>query len=88
MKPHVKAYLKHFKYGEQDFIRCEHCGKKAVDIHHIVYRSHGGKDEIDNLIALCRGCHEMAHNNELTMGDLMILVRRRGATTKEMGKNL
>ena len=96
MKKHTRIYLKHFKYitGFYDatfdcFVPCEHCGKKAADIHHIIYRSQGGKDEIENLIALCRKCHDMAHNNELTKGDLMLLHRRRmGATTGVMGKKL
>ena len=88
MQKHVKLYMKHYDYGEQDFVPCEHCGKKAVDIHHIVYRSQGGKDEIDNLIALCRKCHDMAHNEELIKGDLMLLHRRKGASTKEMGKRI
>lgn len=38
--------------------RCEYCGKKAVDPHHITYRSQGGNNSVDNLIALCRVCHE------------------------------
>ena len=38
--------------------RCEYCGKKAIDPHHIVYRSKGGSNEADNLIALCRECHD------------------------------
>jgi len=89
MQRHTKIYLEYLGYGEQDFIPCEHCGKKAVDIHHIIYRSHGGADNIENLIALCRKCHDMAHNNELTKGDLMMLHRRRmGATTGVMGKKL
>ena len=38
--------------------RCEFCGKRAVDAHHIKYRSHGGNNLLKNLIALCRNCHE------------------------------
>lgn len=38
--------------------RCEYCGKKAVDPHHIIFRSRGGNNSEDNLIALCRECHE------------------------------
>ena len=90
MQRHTKIYMKHFRYGEQDFIPCEQCGGRCVDVHHIIYRSQGGKDEIGNLIALCRKCHDMAHNNELTQGDLLMLHRRKmgGATTKEMGKRI
>ena len=38
--------------------RCEYCGKPAVDPHHIIYRSHGGSNLANNIIALCRRCHE------------------------------
>lgn len=60
MKNHVKVYLKHFGYCETDFIPCEVCGCRAVDIHHIKARGMGGsntKDKIENLQALCRQCH-------------------------------
>lgn len=62
MKPHTKIYLKHFGYDETDFIPCEVCGAKAVDIHHIDARGMGGdpkglKDNIYNLMAVCRACH-------------------------------
>ena len=51
--------MKHFGYGEQDFIPCEACGAKAVDIHHI----HGRiSNHIDNLQALCRKHHNEAHS--------------------------
>jgi hypothetical protein len=39
---------------------CEICGARMVDIHHIEARGMGGsreKDNIDNLIGLCRSCH-------------------------------
>lgn len=45
-----------------DFIPCEICGKRAVDIHHIDARGMGGsknKDVIENLMALCRRHHDM-----------------------------
>jgi len=60
MKAHTKIYLSHFKYDVSDFIPCELCNDKAVDIHHIECRGMGGtikKDVIDNLMALCRKCH-------------------------------
>ena len=64
MKKHVKNYMNHYKYGEQDMIICEYCMNPANDIHHLVYKSHGGTDEIHNLIALCRTCHLHAHNHK------------------------
>ena len=67
MKPHIKNYLKYFNLGEQDTIRCENCGKEGridrggFDLHHIVYRSHGGSDDVNNICCLCRKCHDAAH---------------------------
>jgi 5-methylcytosine-specific restriction endonuclease McrA len=58
VKKHVKIYLNHF--GHEDFIPCEVCGSRATDIHHIKARGMGGskeKDNIHNLMALCRKCH-------------------------------
>ena len=62
MQNHTKIYLHHFGYGEQEFVPCECCGAKAVDIHHIVSRGMGGVadnrlDIIENLMAVCRNCH-------------------------------
>ena len=60
MKKHTKLYLDFFGYGSDDFIPCEVCGARAVDIHHIDCRGMGGsktKDTIENLMAVCRGCH-------------------------------
>ncbi len=42
MRKHVKIYLDYFGYGEQDYIPCEYCGNKAVDIHHSEKRGMGG----------------------------------------------
>lgn len=67
MQNHVKVYLDYFGYCQSDVILCECCGVKAVDIHHIEPRSKFGKktkhlqDDINNLIALCRQCHNLAH---------------------------
>jgi len=60
-KKHVKNYLKAYGLGEQDVILCEKCKGVAVDIHHIQYKSQGGADNVDNLIALCRKCHADIH---------------------------
>ncbi len=60
MKKHTKLYLSYFGYDQSDFIPCEVCGYKAVDIHHIECRGMGGSkeaDKIENLQALCRECH-------------------------------
>lgn len=57
---HVKIYLDYFDYKVQEEVICEACGAMAVEIHHIHGRGKD-KDIIDNLMALCRKCHERAH---------------------------
>ena len=61
MKKHTKIYMDYFGYGIEDFIPCEICQSKAVDIHHIEARGMGGRkgaDIIENIMAVCRKCHE------------------------------
>lgn len=60
MRKHTKIYFDYFGYTGQEFIACEVCGSKAVDIHHIDCRGMGSskeKDTITNLMAVCRSCH-------------------------------
>jgi 5-methylcytosine-specific restriction endonuclease McrA len=41
---------------------CEKCGRPAVDLAHIEHRKMGGSrllDTADNLLALCRECHNL-----------------------------
>lgn len=41
---------------------CEGCGQRAaIQMHHRLYRSRGGKHEIENLLHLCLECHGVAH---------------------------
>lgn len=67
MQKHIENYFKSLGYDQTDTIMCEACGKVACDIHHITARSKFGRlrkverDAIENLIALCRSCHEEAH---------------------------
>ena len=65
MKRHVKIYLDYFGYGIDDFVPCELCNKKAIDIHHVMGRGKG-KDVISNLMALCRDCHNKCHGHTHT----------------------
>jgi hypothetical protein len=61
MKNHTKIYLKYFGYGIDDYFACEVCDNRGVDLHHIDARGMGGskdKDDITNLICVCRQCHE------------------------------
>jgi 5-methylcytosine-specific restriction endonuclease McrA len=65
MQKYVKIYLEYFNYGEQDYIPSELSGSPATDIHHIIPKSQGGKDEIENLIGLTREEHDQAHGKRL-----------------------
>lgn len=72
MQKHVLNYMRYFDLGEQSDIVCEVCGKSGradgsgFDLHHIVARSHGGGNSVDNVILLCRKCHRAAHGLEKT----------------------
>lgn len=35
--------------------------QRYLDLHHLVQVSQGGKDEVSNLITLCRSCHQLWH---------------------------
>ncbi len=43
---------------------------QAVDVHHIVYRSHLGGEEPENLISLCRECHNNVHSGNIRKSDV------------------
>jgi len=77
MKRHTKIYMDYFGYGIDDVIICENCFNKiAVDIHHIEPKGMGGsklKDFIENLIALCRDCHDLAHAEKLSKTELKLI---------------
>lgn len=76
--------MEYFGYGEQDVPFCETCGSVAVDVHHIDLKGMGGDpdaDNIENLIGLCRHCHDIAHGKvagkELTRETLFEIIARR-----------
>lgn len=51
---------------DRDSYACQNCkGKnkdKKLEVHHIVFRSNGGSDEAENLITLCKTCHDNVHS--------------------------
>ena len=86
MKKHTKIYMDYFNYGIDDFIPCEVCGQRAVDIHHIDPKGIGGsktKDHIENLIAVCRLDHIRAHSLKLSK-ETLIYIHKIKIKTKEM----
>ena len=72
------AYQKGVNYGfanarahalDRDNYTCQRCGKKHIrlEVHHIIFRSLGGNDELDNLITLCEKCHKALHDGKITL---------------------
>ena len=53
----------------RDGYQCTQCGEKntRLDAHHIIYREHGGKDTLENLITLCKSCHDKVHQRKLQL---------------------
>ena len=53
----------------RDGYKCQHCKKRHVrlEAHHVVFRSQGGKDTLDNLLTLCDQCHHHLHEGKVTL---------------------
>jgi len=53
----------------RDGYQCTQCEKKKtyLDAHHIIWKENGGKDTIENLITLCKGCHRKVHQGKLKL---------------------
>jgi 5-methylcytosine-specific restriction protein A len=52
----------------RDRHRCAVCGDPAVEVDHIIPRSAGGTDDLDNLRAVCRPCHRVKSEAERVDG--------------------
>jgi hypothetical protein len=53
----------------RDGYQCQQCSKQHVrlEAHHIVFREHGGKDTLENLLTLCEQCHHRLHQGKITL---------------------
>jgi 5-methylcytosine-specific restriction endonuclease McrA len=52
---------------KRDGWQCLVCGderQERLDLHHLIHRSQGGKDDFYNLVTLCRHCHELVHEED------------------------
>lgn len=51
---------------DRDGRKCRWCGRTnaGIDLHHVTYRSSGGKHTLENLISLCREHHSLAHSDK------------------------
>lgn len=89
----TKRKQAYYEAVQRDLSLCQICGKQANDVHHIVFRSHGGADMPENLICLCREHHEMVHKDEKVWREkLMALNEKHYGTLKisqlKRGKNV
>lgn len=69
MKKHTAIWLQAKGLtGYEPYIPCEGgCGSTVVDVHHCESRGMGGRksmDREDNLVGLCRQCHDKAHRDK------------------------
>ena len=64
----------------RDNYTCQCCKikKGTLHVHHIVYRSNGGSDKMDNLITLCENCHKKLHDGELKDFESKLVGKRKG----------
>lgn len=80
------GYQKGINYGfantkayvlSRDNYTCQHCKGKSKDskleVHHIIFRSQGGSDEENNLIVLCKTCHDKLHKGKID-------IKKKGST--------
>lgn len=60
----TKAMVRH-----RDNYTCQYCKKKnlQLEVHHIIFKSHGGSDEAENLITLCNHCHSDLHEGKIKL---------------------
>lgn len=55
----------------RDGYQCAACGAtdEMLDVHHIVYLSNYGTNQQNNLVTLCRSCHETEHGRVFDFGE-------------------
>lgn len=64
----------------RDNYTCQCCKAKkgTMHVHHIVYRSNGGSDKMNNLITLCEDCHKKLHDGLLKEFESKLSGKRNG----------
>ncbi len=66
---------------------CEKCGSSInVQVHHVVHKQFGGKDNKENLMYLCKDCHEKEHgynfNDEKKEISSAVTIRKQNTNNK------
>lgn len=87
MKKYIKTYKDYFGYCDDEPVICEWCNKnKAVDVHHIKFRSQKKDDTIGNLAGLCRICHNNCHKKLISSEALFKKHKQKIKAQKELEK--
>jgi len=63
-EPRIERKPLRSKVTRRDGFRCKRCGHRPnsqteLSVHHIVPLAKGGADEIENMITLCKACHDI-----------------------------
>ena len=74
----TKVYVR-----ERDNCTCQYCHGKSKDgrleVHHLVHRADGGSDRPDNLITLCKTCHDKYHAGKIKLTNVKRKTAFKGA---------
>ena len=77
----VKAFVRF-----RDKNTCQQCkgksGDKKIEVHHIQHRNDGGSNRPDNLVCLCKTCHDNHHHNGLKLKNFS-LNKKNAATLRD-----
>ena len=68
-RDYYREYLKSDAWKRKRYVvlkrdnwKCQICGDKATQVHHLKYAKHQiGKEPIDWLISICKPCHKEQH---------------------------
>ena len=61
----ITESTRHYVFTRDNW-HCRHCNNShGLDPHHVVYKSAGGMDVPNNLLTLCRKCHDDIHGGRL-----------------------
>jgi len=73
----------------RDSFKCQHCGSKnKLEVHHIIYRSQGGTDDVNNLITLCHECHQEVHKGKIKIDRTKVKSFKAAAGVSSMKNSL
>ena len=63
LKPAQLKELKSAIWGRDRGI-CQLCYRQCIapEYHHVIFRSQGGGDTVDNILTLCFDCHHIIHH--------------------------